>query len=87
MKTVVITTELSKDIKLPWVCRFHIKGWAQPAGEVYDLKNGQYLALCNSCSCGYSRRVCKGLSSSIAWIKKKLPESFPCEELVYQLED
>ena len=85
-KTIIVKGVVALNKATPFFYRYTIEGWGYPAGEIYDLKNGQYLALANSRSSGYSRRVCKSVGEARRWIAKKVGESFPCNELKFETE-
>ncbi len=72
MQKRIVYKQLAESVKDPWFARYTYDGWENPAGEIYDLKNGEYLALVNSSSTGYSRRVCKSFKSAMTFVEKKL---------------
>ena len=84
MKTQIVKVILG-DLKAPWVWQYTIDSWGNPAGEIYDLKNGQFLALANSCSTGYSRKVFKTTKSARKWIESKIQEQFSICKLEYTI--
>ena len=69
----------------PIYAQYRIEGWGNPAGEIYRLDTGHFLALCNSHSTGYSRKVFKKPSSAHAWIARKLNLEFPTNKLVFDI--
>ena len=83
MRTITVTKDIS--YPNPWVAQYRIDGWGNPAGEVYDLKNGQFLALVNSASTGYRRKVFKKSLAAYAWVQNKLREEFPNDQLNFTI--
>lgn len=84
MQTILVTIDISLN---DWCTQYRIAGWKNPAGEVYDLKNGRYLALylSNSCSTDYQRKAFKSLRTAKKWIEKRLQADFPCDTFIFEL--
>ena len=86
MQNLIVTKNLGDAFQLQdWFVRYTIDGWANPAGEVYDLKNGHFLALSNSQSTGYSRRVFRTSNSACRWVENELRKIFPCHEVKFNI--
>lgn len=82
MTTISVAKTLASYDAPFWV-QYTIAGWGNPAGEVYDLKNGRFLALCNSHSTGYARKVFKTSKGAEKWIERRLALEFPCDSVVF----
>ena len=83
METIIVKKDATYGN--PWFVQYTIPGWGNPAGEVYDLKGGEYLALVNSASTGYTRKVFKKSLAATSWIQNKLREQFPANELKFEV--
>ena len=81
------TINVTKDCTYPhaWFVQYRIAGWGNPAGEVYDLKNGEYLALVNTQSTGYRRKIGKSLRSACAWVEKQLADQYPSDNMKFNV--
>lgn len=84
MQTIIV--EQNMTYGNPFFCQYNIGGWGNPAGEVYDLKSGHYLALLNTQSTGYRRKIFKSSKSACKWVENGLRSQFPNDELKYQIE-
>lgn len=86
METIKITKSLGDSFQLQdWFARYTIEGWGNPAGEVYDLKNGHFLALVNSASTGYSRKVFRTFREAIRWVENSLRKQFPAHTVEFNI--
>ena len=85
MEKVIIKKEFVAGIKEPWYILYTYDGWANPAVEVYDLRSGEFLALVNSASTGFSRRVFKTVKAACAWAEKKISENFAGREVEFEI--
>lgn len=84
MRTITIKKQLSNNLENPWFFRYVYSGWENPAAIVYTLDNGQFLALVNSASTGYSQKVFKTTASACKWIEERLRKwSFQGDVVTY----
>lgn len=83
MQTIIVKKSIA--FGNPWAILYTITGCGNPAGDVYDLKSGDYLALCNTQSTGYRRKIFKSEKSASAWVERTLRQLLPCENLVFEI--
>lgn len=83
MKEIIVTRNIQSGNA--WYEQYTIPGWGNPAAEIYDIVAGGYLALCNTKSTGYRRKLFKTVKTANAWIEKELKREFPCANLVIQI--